>query len=210
MPYTSAHGKLTILGDSYSSQEEWSVGLRLIGTTVPTPAQLSTVNTAVGTFLSTTGLFFPAGHRYLGLKWAPQDVNGFYGDNGESVEWWRPTPQVGSALGAPQLALVLSLRTARARGFASNGRMYFPSANLPDSATGLISTTHANAVAAAGGALMTAIRGSGVGSPAVMSTVGDGRTEAVLGVRIGRVLDTQRRRRNALPETYTAETAVPL
>lgn len=210
MVYTAAHGKLSILGDSYSAQEQWQVGLRLIGTTPPTAGQLSTVNTAVGTFLATTALLFTAGFRYLGLKWAPQDVDGHYGEAGEAVEWWRPTPLTGSAMGAPQLALVTSLRTARARGYASNGRMYWPSAQLPDTTTGLITSAQAIAVANACGTLMTAIRGSGVGNPAVMSTFGAGRTEPVTGVRVGRVLDTQRRRRNGLPETYSAETVVPL
>lgn len=210
MPYTQPHGYLTILGDAYSGTEEWQVGLRLDGTTPPTTAQLESIDSAVTAFLQTGNLSFPLGRRYIGLKWAPQDVNGRYPDGEDAVEWFRPTPLSGGASGGyPQIALVLSLRTARARGYASNGRMYFPSAATPTAGDGRITLANAEAVAAAGATLIASIALVGLGEPVVMSTVGAGRTEPITGVRVGRVMDTQRRRRNQIPEEYTATVVVP-
>lgn len=211
MVYATPHSKLTIFGDSYGGQEEWQTGVRLTGQQQPSEADFGEINTAVQTFLGVTSVGFPNGFRYLGLKWAPQDVNGKYGENGEAIEWLRPTAFTGpgSAAGYPQIAMVLSLRTARSRGYASNGRMYWPSATLIDPATGRIPASNAGTVATAGAALIANINNAGIGTVAVMSAVGSGRTEVVTSVRVGRVMDTQRRRRNGLVEEYTTETPLP-
>lgn len=210
MPYTSPHGLLTILGDAFNSTEIWQTGLRLIGTTPPTEAQFVAVDAAVQAYLSATNVGLPIGRRYLGLKWAPQDVNGRYPDGQDAVEWFRTTPYNGAAsTGYAQIAMVLSLRTARTRGYASNGRMYWPNAQAIGQADGRWSAAIAGAAAAAGAQLIAAIADSGMGTPAVMSAVGAGRTEPITGVRVGRVPDTQRRRRDALAEEYTETVVVP-
>lgn len=210
MPYTAAHGKITFLGDSYATTEIWQTTLRLIGTAVPTQQQLQDAAGAMSILLENTALAFPLGFRFLGVKWAPQDTAGEYGPDGEAVEYFLPTPVTGSASnGYPQIACVLSLRTARARGYASNGRMYIPSARAPAPADGLITQAQAESIRDSGAAFIANVETSGVGVPAVMSTVGAGRTEAITAVRVGRVMDTQRRRRNQLPELYTTEADVP-
>jgi hypothetical protein len=194
----------------YSSTEEWQTGVRLDGTQVPTTANFQAIDSAVQTFLSTSQARLPAGFRYIGLKWAPQDVNGRYGDNGESVEYLAPAPLSGSTTPSyPQVAVVLSLRTGRARGFASNGRMYFPTMQSVQSDSGKMTAGTASGLATAGAALIQAINAVGLGNVAVMSAVGAGRIERVTGVRVGRVFDTQRRRRNGLAEEYSAPAAVP-
>ena len=210
MPYTAAHSKLTFLGDSYGATEEWNTTLRLIGTQIPDEAELSAAAGAMSILLENSALAFPLGFRFLGVKWAPQDTSGKYGDSGEAVEFMLPTPVTGSASnGYPQIACVLSLRTARARGYASNGRMYIPSARSPAPADGLITIAQAESIRDSAAAFIANVETSGIGVPAVMSTVGAGRTEAVTSVRIGRVMDTQRRRRNQLPELYTTPADVP-
>ncbi len=213
MTYTTNHALLTILGDSFGMQEEWQTGVRLVGdNTPPTTAEFEAVNAAVQTFIGNNELKVGQGFRYIGLKWAPQDVNGKYGAEGESITWLRPSPGQGQGTdaGYPQIAIVLSLRTSRTRGYASNGRMYFPSTMKPTAADGLIAAGSASAVATAAATMIQSINAAGMGQVAVMSKVGAGRTELVNAVRVGRVMDTQRRRRNGLPESYVPPVAVPL
>lgn len=209
MPYPSPHTYVTWFGDAFSGAEEWQVGLRLAQPFAgATEAQLEDLSDAMAALLPNVG--FPGGRRFLGVKVAPQDVNGRYPDGVDAVEYLRPTPLVGAAsAGFPQIALVLSLRTARSRGYASNGRMYLPSTFSISASTGLIPETDALNAATAGANFIAAVGLVGLGEPSVMSTVGAGRVETITGVRVGRVMDTQRRRRNQLPETYTEPAPVP-
>lgn len=211
MPYPAPHKVLTIMGDAFNQVEEWNVTLRLIGSAPATVDQLVLVDEAVEEFLaSNPGVGFPSGRRYLGVKCAQQDTQGRYPDGSDAVEYLRPTPFVGSyGVAYPQIAIVTSLRTARSRGYASNGRMYWPASGSIDPGDGRMSVAQAGAVASTAATLMAAIADSGVGTPAVMSTVGAGRAEPVTGVRVGRVFDTQRRRRNQLSEDFTEVVPVP-
>lgn len=211
MPYPRQHTYVTWFGDAFSQAEEWQVGLRL--DQPYEPPSTDTLNALDAAFATLVGanVSFPAGRRYLGLKVAPQDVNGRYPDGVDATEFLRAVPLSGAAsVGYPQIALVLSLRTARSRGYASNGRMYIPSSLSPDAGTGLITASAASNAALAGAAFIGEVNDAGAGVASVMSTVGTGRIEPITGVRVGRVMDTQRRRRNGLPETYTPESPVPL
>ena len=211
MPYPAPHGYLTILGDSYSGTEEWQTGIRFTGTLPPDEAQFGLVDAAVSTFLQTTALRFPAGHRYIGLKWAPQDVNGRYPEGADSVEWLRPSPLSGNVSGGfPQIALVTSWRTARTRGRASNGRSYWPSVQVVNAGTGRFPLAEGTSVATAAATLIGSLNDAALGTAAVMSSVGAGLVEPITGVRVGLVMDTQRRRRNGISEEYTEVAAVPL
>jgi hypothetical protein len=211
MPYPRAHGYVTFFGDAFTQAEIWQTGLRLDGTDPPDESQLIALATAFEVLWDTAEIAAPAGRRFLGVKWAPQDTSGRYPDGEDAVEYLLPTPNQGAAGASyPQIALVLSMRTARSRGYASNGRMYVPSALVINTGTGLIDATDASDAAAAGATFIGAVNAVGLGDASVMSTVGAGRIEPITGVRVGRVMDTQRRRRNALPESYTAESPVPL
>lgn len=206
--YPRAHSRLTFFGDAAQSQEEWQTGIRLDGTRAPTTAELTTAldyfSTRIWQYMSA-----PSRNRLLGVKWAPQGTDGKYGDDGEAREYFLPSPLDGSGSGGyPQIALCLSLRTSRARGYASNGRMYIPS-TYPVGGDGFISETTAGNSAVSAAAFIGEINGIGLGDVSVMSNVGAGRIEAVTAVRVGRVMDTQRRRRNQLPELYALPAPVP-
>lgn len=121
------------------------------------------------------------------------------------------TPAAGAtAQVIPQASLVLSLRSGLTTGSANFGRMYLPhtepnlQASSPFVAT---ATTSALATAAA-----TFINGVNTDVNAVttqeatamiMTQVTGGISKKVNQVAIGNVIDTQRRRRNQLPETYS-------
>jgi hypothetical protein len=121
-----------------------------------------------------------------------------------------------AGVGAPSVptfvSVCVSMRTARARGPASTGRLFIPRPSISTTAGGRMSsattqeiaTTYANFLTALGdeeGVDNTAI------APAVVSNVGEpGPQERIIGVRVGDVPDVQRRRKNSLVEAYSVAT----
>ncbi len=117
-----------------------------------------------------------------------------------------------SGIGSIQDTIVLSLRTAPGVGRARYGRMYLPHTFI-GRVTGTPFMTQATCatLATAGatfiGEINTILASHAVDSNvAIMSSVGSGVTKAVTNVGVGNVLDTQRRRRNKLSETYSFDT----
>lgn len=107
-----------------------------------------------------------------------------------------------------QCAVVVSHLTAGA-GSRNRGRMYLPppaanailtNGRLESTATAAI----ADAVQATYEALVTA--GS---TPVVLSEVAGGTSSTISSIRVGDVIDTQRRRRGDLGEVYTSRTISP-
>lgn len=99
----------------------------------------------------------------------------------------------------PQLAVVMSLRSGR-RGPGGRGRMYLPLNSLTLT-RGTLGTTNRNTIAATGKAYLEALYQEGV-LPAVVNQ--EKQTYSSINyVSVGDEIDTQRRRRNAVPEEYT-------
>jgi hypothetical protein len=113
---------------------------------------------------------------------------------------------IGKAAPGPgQLSVVVSTRTAQARGRAHAGRFYPPTGTPTiDPLTGLISASTANLYASQAWTMITGINTilATAGSVVVFSKVGQS-IEPVTGVRVGRVVDTMRSRRRALTEDYS-------
>lgn len=120
------------------------------------------------------------------------------------------TPAAGTNAGVvPQASLVLSLRSGLSTGPARFGRMYLPHTqpNLDNptpfvagTVTALLATasaTFVNGVASDVNAVTTQ-----EAAAMIMTQVTGGISRRVAQVAIGNVIDTQRRRRNQLPETY--------
>lgn len=103
----------------------------------------------------------------------------------------------------PQCAPCLSLTTATA-GSRARGRMYLPAPDVTSvTLSGRLSSTFRTDVV---GALdvFFATMGSNAASPIVVSAVGGVYTTyPVNTIRLGDVVDTQRRRRNQIAEVYT-------
>ena len=118
-----------------------------------------------------------------------------------------------------QVAVAVSLGTNVPRGLASKGRFYLPGPVVGLDPTWRMSTTDRAGIA---GRVQTFLRaldstmpttGSPVNLlPVVISPLGigsgGGTIRRVTRFRLGRVLDTQQRRRNALPEDYAAFDAI--
>jgi len=126
--------------------------------------------------------------------------------------------QTGSAIGANdgapgQLTLAVSLTTALARGRGHAGRMYPPNCSAALAAVdeaGQVPTGTADDIAQSAKTLIEDINTvCAVGAKVcVFSAVGQSQ-EPITGVRVGHVVDTQRRRRRSLRENYPAVVAIP-
>lgn len=104
-----------------------------------------------------------------------------------------------------QIALAVTLATGYTRGPAHKGRFYLPVPNLfPAAADGLLPASQANGVQDAASVWLTAMNASNPDfRVAVFSRkAGNPQHKLVTGIHVGRVLDTQRRRRRKLPELY--------
>lgn len=173
------------------------------------------------------GFGAPSTHRLTELKGALIGTDGKYvpGTTSYSHFYLPPVVTGNSAPSGqvPQSTIAATLTTGVPRGLASKGRIYLPPSirYVPDPATGLISTTAADQLANSVKNLIAGINGSAyVDAVQVMSQgrgvkvenvakkrydwtyPNEGVSSPVTGVRVGRVVDTQRRRRRQLVENY--------
>ena len=115
------------------------------------------------------------------------------------------TPLVSGVVGPspPQSTVAVSLVTGAERGYASKGR-FFPPVGALDvnmDTSGRVGAPFAQGIALSAAQLITDMNGSEAGDVVVFSKVGQ-ITRPVTGVRVGRVVDTQQRRRKNLLEDY--------
>lgn len=111
---------------------------------------------------------------------------------------------------APQDSLVLTLTTATRTGLARNGRIYLPAGFVSvNQATGRVDPASAKAAMDQFADVVKWIEDQGDSSAnptlVVASGQGAGAFKIVEGLRVGDVLDTQRRRRNRISEKYQTE-----
>lgn len=209
MPYPSAHLRVAWFGDGWSQQEEWSTGLRIDGTTMPTDAQMTSLDSAFAVLIATSALATSNAVRYLGVKVSPQDADGLYGA-GTAKEKIRSTVQVGNSAntGLPQSTVVATLTTATPRGPANEGRMYLPATSNTAGVDGRMLSATAVSINSAVVTFINSVNAIGIGQVSVFSKgtplSPGGAKRPVTGVRTGRVIDTQRRRRNRITELYVS------
>lgn len=134
-------------------------------------------------------------------------------------EYQLPTPRQGTGelTKAPQTAVVASLRT-NTPGASGRGRLYWPALNVaidgngfrvPTATVVAINTAFASYLRALSNAILTAASWSPITTmDLVVYSRARGVTYPVNQILTGNVLDIQRRRRDALPETYS-RTAYP-
>jgi hypothetical protein len=209
-------------GGTLHGSEIWTTGLRM-----QTPANLVAVQDELDKFMTDAEAdlntfyaqsFFHGGLTCDYVKLNRIDGLGHYADKERSNTRFFAAPirGAGSAPHAPQVACVASLLTDADRGLANRGRLYFgglaQAAFSVDASNGKIPalqrdnfTTHcANFLnnlnnnvgvdqASANFEARVVSKGSGIR---------EGIARKVTGVRVGRVLDTQRSRRSALAEEY--------
>lgn len=219
--YQDLAHKVTIEGTDFGGAEIWTtsfwLGLDGGGTFAdPTQAEADAIATAWETFFTNSAHFFSTRHQTTAIKVSEVLANGT-SDPARTVYHNYGTPISGAGGPGdmpPQVALAATLTSARARGYASKGRMYLPAPTVGVDATGHMITGTAAALATGLKTFFDAVNANNtLGLYAILNsaaTVGVPSHSAlqvrVTGIKVGNVYDTQRRRRNGLSEAYSAST----
>lgn len=220
--------RVTMSGTSFNGAEIWSTGFYIgsVGSDVSNPTQ--TFADAVRTAWTT---FFQNATTGIGNSWKTDQIkvaqisaagvtsltNVVYAPYGTAIAGANSTITY-----PPQIALVASLENAGARGLAAKGRMYLPGVSLSLQTNGTLTSANALAIANNLKTFLDAVNAAApTGEDVILASQGnrvkdeDGKYVPVPGtavnavvnrVRVGSVYDTQRRRRNAMVETYQSAT----
>jgi hypothetical protein len=137
-------------------------------------------------------------------------IDGKYAEDAVTHEYdssqWGGGASVGGApaIVEPQRSLAVSWTTNWRRGRGHRGRIYLPA--YATAVTGTLNISNAPTVATMGKNLIASINATGTLKACVVSGVGPGVAREITGVEVGSRVDTQRRRRAQLVETYTVAT----
>lgn len=190
-------------GGTLFTDEIWAMGFHLALGSTP-QIDPHTLQSALLGFLldSRAGFTTAAKLTYIKAN-GINPLTGKYiaGDTREFVV--SPAQQLGNA-GEPapaQMAVCVSLGTDLARGRSSKGRFFIPTVSRIIDASGRITTTSAQDTATSAAEMITKINALGSHKVVVWSKIGQ-QAEPVTHVRVGRVMDTQRRRRSSMSEDY--------
>lgn len=202
------HIRVELRGTTASGAEVWSCGF---STAPPVGGGLADVEslaleaavTFANNFFSVTAVnsAFGTATRFTSTRVQQLEADGSVRATAESI---LGTPVVGSATTSlpTQCAVVVSLRspTAGARG---RGRMYLPNpAASALQSNGRLTTTVRDALAVNMRSAMNIWNGLADTEPVGVASAAGGFVTTVNKIQVGDVVDTQRRRRDALPESY--------
>lgn len=224
MPYP-VHWRVTF-GGPFWTTDEWSCSLRIGKADLnvfqqPTgpgydnldgPAALTDVAADVAKFHAASTSLFSNQAKLGFVKFNRIGSDGRYVDQSRTREKrYSPTvsPSTTSA-GIPQVAIAVTLRSDRDRGPLSRGRFFIPTGATPtDAGSPLLSTLGATNLATSVATLIRDLNNwAGLdtnGAGVILVSPGgrglpDGGSAPVTRVEVGRVFDTQRRRRSSLQE----------
>jgi hypothetical protein len=202
-------------GGSFDGEEEiWSNNLNFseLGSQDPDAADvLSRVNTEVSAAIQAFHTNVDVGiSNRCRLEWIKYAIIGSdFKYIGDAAVYDFPTPINGGSTGSieTQRSLAVSFKTAVTRGPSSNGRFYIPAYRLGVGTNGRVTTTDQEDLLAAAITFVDDLNFAvhGAGYPAhlsVVSQVNGGSFSWVEKVRIGDVIDSQRRRKNKMKEIY--------
>lgn len=223
-PFSHEHGYLQ-WGGTLPGGEIWSCGLRMaalgsiIGGTFPLNG--GDIETYLDKYVIDIKAFHQRATTAIGprallnfVKLNKIGLDGHYVDSDTHVRFFANVAGGGvtSNVHPNQVALAVSLTTDVDRGPASKGRIYLPLPALLVETDGLISIANITPIVASWRTFLEALSDApGLDNGETPEVVvmsrkaGAPAARTVTGVRIGRVLDTQRRRRNALKENYVGD-----
>jgi hypothetical protein len=203
MPAYQPHYRLAF-GGTLFTDEEWSCRLNITSAgdlpdSAAADGMLPGLVTALSTWVSAADSLLSTVTKLNWVKFNEIAPSGHYVDPGSS-RVAEVSPLVsggGSASLPPQVAVVISLRTAHSRGKAHAGRMFTPAVAA---SAGLGYFQQTTAVAGTATTLLNAI--NAVVDPAGVSIISaTGESNAVTHVAVGRIFDTMRSRRRSLSES---------
>lgn len=218
MTYAHQVCRVTLSGTMFGGSEVWSTGFFLgeegSDSSAPTQEDADTIATNFRNwFRSLEG---NVNWNYLFTMVKMQSINAVDGKPvlAETVYANVEEPRAGqeqNILFPPQCSLVVSLLSDRPRGKASHGRLYLPGIGVALTAGGRISQSDVTDLRTSlagffqpmitagyldAGRLILAAKASGAGG------LNPSQNDYVQKIRVGDVVDTQRRRRNGLHEAY--------
>lgn len=226
-PWDRDHGYLQF-GGKLPGNETWSCGFRMSATEGTVIGGENTGGwdmdelvdhyvTAITAWFSNANAHIHPSCKLQFVKFNKINQSGHYIEPTTTERVFTDVPggggQIGSVLYPNQVALAITLTTAVNRGPAHAGRIYSPMPCMAVGADGLITIAAADYVRTGFRTLLEAISDApgldtveGAPDVVVMSRKqGAPITRRVTGIRVGRVLDTQRRRRRSLPESYEVD-----
>jgi hypothetical protein len=220
MVYAHTVTRVTLSGTMFGGVEEWSTGFFLgqegSDATVPTQAAADQIRDAWTTFFTAVNSYVSSAYRFTQVKMANIDATGH--TVSDSVKYSYPAAAVlgntGSNTHPPQCALVVTLLSDRPRGKASKGRMYLPGFAGPIMANGKADTPQVASIATNLKTFFDSFAADAdVPDQLILAAKWSGplgvipaQNDYVETIRVGDVVDTQRRRRNGLAEVYTSRT----
>ena len=199
-------------GGKLSGPEEWSCGLRLrkksAGAIDSGTGLLVGVSSALAAFHTDTASYISNAAKLSFVKVNAIGTNGLYVGDGTNEATYG---DLGGGGGAPQkypnqVAWAVSLTTGFSRGPAHRGRFYLPLPSCALTTDSRVSDSDATALDGNVTTLITNLNAVNADyEVAVFSRkAGAAGNRKVTGCQVGRVLDTQRRRRRSIPEAYSA------
>jgi hypothetical protein len=222
--YPNSHMYVSILGDAYQGTEHWQFGLRLSDGGASNQATADAIGGQIATWYASGPSNFIDNHRLTSVKVARVEMDGLYTPNTIAGEYFPASPVPGSIAYAafpgtmPQGTLVVTLTTAVPRGYASKGRLFPPPQALPIQVNGLVAADTATNDAQQFKSLIDVLNANALVGNVIVASKGKGHftldakgkkhwtypdpgaQHNVTGLRVGRVMDTQRRRRRQLIE----------
>jgi hypothetical protein len=211
--YDQPHYLITVFGDAWTAVETWqfSVRARPASTGVITDSDCQTLANSMATptiaMFNGTGFNASNGSRCLGIKVAHIQTDGHYPATHVPGIYTYPTPLVGSATGAglPQATMCVTLHGTVPRGRGSRGRFFCPPfAGGVAVADGRLTAAQADAIETLAHDWLVSLNAQPmVDNVCVFSGLGAGLSSPVIGVSVGRVVDTMRSRRRSIPEGRT-------
>lgn len=189
--------------------EIWQCGIRGTG---PQDGWLADPDTYLEEVASGLSTWFGSAGAQLGvhanlefLKVNNITPEGKYADlTTHQVDYQTPV-NGGNTMNVPAFnCLAWSWTTVAKRGPGHTGRIYPPVALPSGQASTVPQSLQTACVAAAQDLLNIVINAGGTEElvPCVVSSVGSGSARNITGVRVGNVIDVQRRRKEQIPETY--------
>jgi hypothetical protein len=194
--------------------DTWSCGLRLAGNTPGSDqswaqGSLEDMAEVVRLFHTDSGARINALAKLAWVKLNAIDNRGHYA-SGEETNLFEFEPSLGSGFGsrvAPQLAVAVTLRTDKRRGYAHAGRIYLPTNMTDVDTTGHMDVSNPAAIATATKTFFEGIAnvGAALGARYEVHVFSGhaGEHERVTRIEVGNVIDTQQRRRRQIDEVYT-------
>lgn len=209
---------VTLHGTMLNGGEIWQTGFYMGNpeqdANVPNQAFADAVRDAwIPLWSSNTGPFCYS-YKFEGVKAVRLAKNGLY-DGTDVAESFPAAAVAGGYPGAPlppQCSLVATLIGGSGKGLGGKGRMYLPGVSWGIGADGRLTTGNTDRIATDIATFLDNVNSS-IEAPGVAINVSRGhkaqlglgaRNVIINGVRVGNVYDTQRRRRDALTETYSA------